>query len=200
MAAALAGPLGRTPRPPRPWAPSSRRQVRSPRSPAASCCPIGRLLRRPPVAVDGVDVGRHDEQVGLELLGEQRARAVLVDDDLGADQRLACPARTSSGCRRRRCRSTTAPFSSSQRDRPDLEDPLRQRRRDDAPPLVAVRLDRPALLGGQALGVAPLVDRADELGRVAERRVVRVDLDHRQDASRTGCSNGRRLPSSCSIM
>ena len=27
-----------------------------------------------------------------------------------------------------------------------------------------------------------LVDRADELGRVGERRVVRVDLDHREDA------------------
>ena len=73
------------------------------------------------------------------------------------------------------------PLLHEQPDRPDLEDPGRQRRRDDAPPGVAVRLEDPALLGGQPIGGSLVVDRADELGRVGERRVVGVDLDHRQD-------------------
>jgi len=44
----------------------------------------------------------------------------------------------------------------------------------------AVGLDRPAALGGQPLRLRLRVDRTDELGRVLERRVVGVDLDHRQ--------------------
>src|SRR6476620_9021115 len=45
------------------------------------------LGRRAPVAVDAVDVGRHHEQVGLELPGEQGGGAILVDDDLRPDDR-----------------------------------------------------------------------------------------------------------------
>ena len=48
---------------------------------------------------------------------------------------------------------------------------------------------------------ASLVDRADELGRVAEGGIVRVDLDHRQDASRTASRSAAGCPAparSCS--
>src|SRR5262245_39628724 len=45
------------------------------------------LVRPAPVAVDAVDVGGHHEQVGVELPGEERRRAVLVDDDLRPDER-----------------------------------------------------------------------------------------------------------------
>ena len=46
---------------------------------------------------------------------------------------------------------------------------------------VAVGLDGPALVGGEGLRLGLVVDRPDELRRVAEGRVVGVDLDHRQD-------------------
>ena len=63
---------------------------------------LGRLA---PVAVDAVDVGRHHEQVRIELAREQAGREVLVDDRLDADElAVGVPARTSSGCRRRRRR------------------------------------------------------------------------------------------------
>ena len=55
-------------------------------------------------------------------------------------------------------------------DRAELEDPLRQRRGHDAAPLVAVRLERPALLRREPFGLGLVVDRADELGRVLEGR------------------------------
>ncbi len=45
----------------------------------------------------------------------------------------------------------------------------------------AVRLDRPALVRGQRLRRRLVVDRTDELGRIPERGVVGIDLDHGQD-------------------
>ena len=65
-------------------------------------------------------------------------------------------------------------------DRADLEDALRLWARDDAAVMVAVGRDRPALLPDELLRLGLGVDRADGLGRVAECRVFRVDLDHRQ--------------------
>ena len=48
------------------------------------------LVGRSPVRVDPVDVGGHDEQVGVDLPGQQLAGEVLVDDGLHPDQgRLA---------------------------------------------------------------------------------------------------------------
>ena len=44
------------------------------------------LLRRAPVGVGRVDVGEDEEDVGVEVDGEQRAREVLVDDRLDADE------------------------------------------------------------------------------------------------------------------
>jgi hypothetical protein len=39
-------------------------------------------MRRTPALVDGRDIGRDDQQVGAEVLGDQRAHGVLVDDRL----------------------------------------------------------------------------------------------------------------------
>ena len=80
-------------------------------------------------------------------------------------------------------------------DRLDAEDPLRQRRGDDAAHAVAVGLERPALLGRER-GPRLRVERADRLGRVVEGRVVGVDLDLRQQR-REPRSAGSSLPSSC---
>ena len=56
-----------------------------------------------------------------------------------------------------------------------------RRRGHHAAPVVAIGLDRPALVGCQGLGGGLVVDRSNELGRVAEGRVVGVHLDHGQD-------------------
>ena len=66
-------------------------------------------------------------------------------------------------------------------DRPDLEDALGFGRGHHPAPFVAVLLEDPSLLGGQTVGLGLVVDGTHELGRVAERRIGRVDLDHRQD-------------------
>jgi hypothetical protein len=41
----------------------------------------------PPFEVHAVDIRRHDEELRLDLARQQRTCAVLVDDDLGADER-----------------------------------------------------------------------------------------------------------------
>ena len=66
-------------------------------------------------------------------------------------------------------------------DRAELDDLLRVGRRDDAPPVVAVGLDDPAALGGERACALLVVDRADELRRIAERGVVGVDEHARDD-------------------
>ena len=65
-------------------------------------------------------------------------------------------------------------------DRPNLEDSLGLWAGDDSAELVSVRRDGPTAGGLEALRGLPVVDRPDRLGGVAERRVVAVHLDHRQ--------------------
>jgi hypothetical protein len=67
-------------------------------------------------------------------------------------------------------------------DRPQLEDAFWLRRGDDAAPLVAILLEHPLLLGRQAVRLVLGVHRADEFGGVLERRILGVDLDHRQQS------------------
>ena len=111
------------------------------------------LLGRAPALVDAVDVGGHDEQVGVDLAGEQLAGEVLVDHRLDAGERALL-------ARHPRGRDAAAAGADHHdavveqpADRPDLEDPLRRRRRDDAAEVVAVALEHPALLGGERLGL-----------------------------------------------
>ena len=75
---------------------------------------------------------------------------------------------------------TIVPRSSSHFDRPHLEDPLRRGRRHHAAPLRAVLLERPALLRGDAVRFGLVVHRPHELGRVLERGILRIHLDHRE--------------------
>ena len=55
---------------------------------------LGRDPRQPalpgsgPVHVDRVDVGGHDQDLGVEILGQQAAREILVDHGLHADQAM----------------------------------------------------------------------------------------------------------------
>src|SRR6185295_1551440 len=65
-------------------------------------------------------------------------------------------------------------------DRLDAEDLLREGGWDDAPEAVAVGPEVPALLVGEPFGLLLRVDRSDRLRRVAERGVVALDLDLRQ--------------------
>ena len=58
---------------------------------------------------------------------------------------------------------------------------LRQRRRHDATPVFAVRLDLPSLCRRFGLGLRFAVDLSDEFGRVLERRILGIDLHHRED-------------------
>src|SRR3954451_12111494 len=84
------------------------------------------LLRSAVVAIDGVHIGRHHEQVGFELLSEQRACAVLVDHALDADE----PARSRLVHRRDATAAGAdddAAALEEPADRPDLEDPDRLR-------------------------------------------------------------------------
>ena len=76
---------------------------------------------------------------------------------------------------------TTVPFLQHPFDRPELEDALRQRRRDDPAPLGAVLLEHPPFFRRQPVGLVLIVDRADELRRVGEGGIGRIDLHHRQE-------------------
>src|SRR6476469_2589357 len=138
------------------------------------------LLGRSPVGVHRVDVGRHDEQLGRDLAGEQLAGEVLVDDRLHADQGLR-----RVGQEGRRYPATAGADQhdtvlEQPPDRPDLEDVPRLGRRHHPPPAVAIRLEHPALRRTQRVRLVLRVHRTDELGRVVERRVVHVDLHHGQ--------------------
>ena len=54
-----------------------------------SACGVAQrmLVGGPPAEVDGVDVGQHQQQVGVEAAGQQRGGEVLVDDALDPAQR-----------------------------------------------------------------------------------------------------------------
>ena len=103
------------------------------------------LRRRAPVAVDAVDVGRHHEEVGAELTRQQAAGEVLVDDRLDTRRGWrSSPGTNIVGMPPPPAQMTTEPCSSSQRIGPDLEDPLRPRRRHDAPPVRRRPASRPS--------------------------------------------------------
>src|SRR5215208_5576003 len=65
-------------------------------------------------------------------------------------------------------------------DRTQLENPTRFRAGDDPSEPITVGGDGPAALGDQPLGRRAVVDWADRLGGVTERRVVAIHLDHRE--------------------
>src|SRR5690606_20384677 len=79
------------------------------------------------------------------------------------------------------CADDHAAFLQQPLDRTDLEDTLWPWAGHHTAELVAVRSDAPAALGGQAIGLLPRIDRADRLARVAEGRVVAIDLDLSQE-------------------
>ena len=85
------------------------------------------LLGCAPAVVDAVDVGRHDEEVGADLAGEQLAGQVLVDHRLDAAEGAVLPRHP----RRRDPAAAGADDDTSlleqPADGPDLEDPLRLR-------------------------------------------------------------------------
>ena len=121
------------------------------------------------------------QPVGPDVAREHRAGPVLVDDGLDADQATRAAARTWSGCRRRRCRRPRSPAraasssAGSRRCAAGSGEATTRRQR------VTVRL-APSSRSAAACSRASssVYDGTDELGRVGERRVVRVDLGHRE--------------------
>ena len=115
------------------------------------------LLRRAPVRVDGVDVGDDQQHVGVRSAASSALARSLSITASTPDEPPARPAPA------RRCsivgmppppaQITTAAVLEQPPDRLDPEDPLRQRRGDDAAEAVAVGLERPALLGGEPVGL-----------------------------------------------
>ena len=135
-----------------------------------------------PSRVHAVDVGRHHEQVGVDL-----ARQQLLARSLSMT--ASTPTSWRSASRRVHRRDAAAAGADDDHalleqpaDRPDLEDPLRL-----AATARPAASSSPSGLNAQPFSAASasrlglVVDRPDELGRVVERRVVGVDLDHRQD-------------------
>ncbi len=166
-----------------------------PIDPSANSAPSQLRRRRPtdrtlvggaPPAVDGVDISHDEQRIGVQVKGEESARVVLVDDGLDADELAA---RRDRGVGVHHGDATAAGAGDDRvvleqpLDRLDAEDPSRRRRGDHTAHVVAVRFECPALVRGQGLGLGLGVDRADGLGRVAERGVVLVDLDHGQQGS-----------------
>ena len=124
-----------------------------------------------------VDVGQHHEQPRVQAARQQAGREVLVDYRLDAVQlAVAVGGRNAAAARA----DGDDAFLDQQADGLDLDDLDRLRRRHDAPEVGPVGGDRPALVALQALGLAAAVDRSDRLGRVLERRVLRIDHDLRQ--------------------
>ena len=173
-----ASPLRSATRPP-PSGPSSRPRSRARARASGLAAATRGLLRRAPVEVHGVDVGRDDEQVGAQPLGEHGGGPVLVDDGLDAGQG-ARPRPVHRGDATAPGADDHAALVEQPAHRAGLEDAQRRRGRHDPTPGGAVLADRPALLGREPLRVGLGVHRTDELGRVGERRVGRVDLGHRQ--------------------
>jgi len=129
-------------------------------------------LRRAPPGLHLGHIREHEQEVGTDLLGEQRRGQVLVDH--GLDPREA---------RRREhdrdpaaaCTDDQHPGVEQEPDRLDLDDPGRLRRRHDAADMRPVGPHRPAALGGQPHALLGLIDRADRLRRHRECGVRRVD-------------------------
>ena len=151
----------------------------------------GAGVLRSPSRDHGRDVRGHDEGVGLDLLGEKRCHAVLVDHGFDAEQ-LAVVAVHGGN-------PAPAP---ADHDRPlleepahgaDLEDALRQGRGHDAPPRGTVPRHGPAPLLREAMRLLFTVDGADRLVGLRERRVGRIHLDHRQEG-RERDLEGQEIP------
>ena len=139
---------------------------------------IGALIGRAEVHERGRRVGGHDQHVGADVARQQPAGVVLVDDGLDADELTAGPVRGGDAAAARADHDAAA--VEHPLDRAMLEDAQRLRRRHDAPQAVAVGLEHPAAVGGELVGLRGGVERADRLRRIAERRIVGVDLDHRE--------------------
>ena len=145
-----------------PWS-----QQRTASLPAPPATRADHLLRRfAPVDVDRIGVGQHHEQVRVQLAREQLGGEVLVDHALPSHQlavrtRLVSGRDASAAGRDHDGIAFEQPFDGAQ-----LEDALGLGRGHHAPPFVAVLLEHPALLLGEAVGFLLRVDRPDELGRV----------------------------------
>ena len=105
-----------------------------------------------PVEADRVDVGQHQQQVGVEAAGQQRRGQVLVDHRLDAAHRAGAVEgdgdAAAAGADQQRAALDQDPQA------PQLGDRVRLRRGDEAAEGVAVGADRPAALGGEAARLA----------------------------------------------
>ena len=138
------------------------------------------LPRGAPVQVDAVHVGGHQEQVRGHVLGQQLAGQVLVDDRFHAGQGAGCGGRVHGRDAPAASADDHGPPVQQPGDRLDLQDLPGLGRRHHPAPRRPVLPERPALLGGQLVGVVLGVNRPHELGRMGERRVGRVHHDHRE--------------------
>jgi hypothetical protein len=134
------------------------------------------LGRRAEVHGDALDVGEYGEDGGVELLGEQGAREVLVDDRLDPPQGTASvvdhrDAATAVG-------DDDRPVVEQQLDRRPVDARQRLRRGDHASP-APLTLGREVLAVGLAPADVRLVGqvRPDRFGRVLPGGVVQRDLD-----------------------
>ncbi|MNN48175.1 hypothetical protein D3C81_1626390 [compost metagenome] len=135
----------------------------------------GLLRGLAPVNVGRIDVGGDYQKVGFQLLGQQCRAQVLVDDRFDAFELAVFIVHggdaTAAGA------NHDAALFQQPLDRADFEDALGFGAGHHTAVFVAVGLDHPAFFLGQALGFFLAVDRADELGRVFEGRVVGVHFD-----------------------
>ena len=181
-----------------PSANSRRRELRR-RRPADRA-----LLGRAPVRVDGVDVGRRSASASASRSRrEQRAREVLVDHGLDADEPPAGRRRLvgvhDRDAAAARADHDAVPARAAPGSRSMPEDPLRQRRRNDAAEAVAVGLERPALLAGEARRPPPR-RRPGRSASSGSRTPGRPGRPRSCVSSVARCfSNGSTLPSSCWI-
>ena len=123
-------------------------------------------------------VGRQEQQVGVHVTCQQRARVVLVDDGLDARELMPGPVHGGDAAAARADHDAAA--LEHPLDRAILEDPQRLRRRHDAAQVAAVGPEHPTALGHELVGLRRGVERADRLRRVAERGIGGIDLDHRE--------------------
>ncbi|CAI8779185.1 NAD-specific glutamate dehydrogenase [Pseudomonas sp. IT-232MI5] len=122
-----------------------------------------------------VDVGGDHQQVGFQLLGEQRRAQVLVDHRLNTLEITVLvihgwnPAATGA--------NHDAALVQQPLDRADFEDAFWPRTGDHAAEFVAIRSNRPAFFSSEFFRFGLVVDRADRFGRVLEGRILGVDFN-----------------------
>lgn len=146
-----------------------------------------------PIAIDPIDIRGHDEQIGFELASQQLAGEVFVDHCFDAVQ-LAVLTWDIGG---RNSASTGTDHDDALVEQPanraNLEDPARRWRWDDPAPVFAIWLHDPALFRRNPIGLGFVVNRSDELGRVRECGIIRIDLDHCQDGGQ-GLFRRQQIP------